>query len=130
MELSQAMNSPPKLLIVDDNDEILNTLETFLTKKKYQVVMATNGLEALKILDAANDDFDLVITDLVMPNISGVAVTSVIKKRKPDLPVVAITGYGEEPEALAREVNADVVMEKPFKLDELEGHILHLLNDT
>jgi len=78
-------------------------------------------------MEAAKDEFNLVITDLVMPNISGVAVTAIIKKQNPKMPVIAITGYGEQPEALAKEVHADIVMEKPFKLDVLEKNIKQLL---
>jgi DNA-binding NtrC family response regulator len=120
----------PKLLLIDDNEEILSSLRAFFAKKNYVVESATNGLDALKIIEAAADDFDLVITDLVMPNISGVAITAIIKKRNPKIPVIAITGYGEQPEALAREVHADVVMEKPFKLNMLEDHISKLLKKT
>ena len=116
-----------RLLIIDDNEEILTTLKSFLSKKNYFVVSASNGLDALKLIEAAGDDFDLVITDLVMPNISGVAVTAIIKKQDPNLPVIAITGYGEQPEALAKEVHADIVMEKPFKLNSLENNISKLL---
>jgi CheY-like chemotaxis protein len=117
----------PKLLLIDDNEEILTSLKRFLSKKNYTVVTASNGLDALKLLEAATDDFDLVITDLVMPNISGVAITAIIKKQNPAIPVIAITGYGEQPESLAREACADLVMEKPFKLDKLESYILKLL---
>jgi DNA-binding NtrC family response regulator len=116
-----------RLLIIDDNEEILISLKNFLSKKNFQVVIATNGLDALKLMEAAKDDFDLVITDLVMPNISGVAVTAIIKKKNTKMPVIAITGYGEQPEALAREVHADIVMEKPFKLDALEKAVKRLL---
>ena len=84
-------------------------------------------MDALKLLEAATDDFDLVITDLVMPNISGVAITTIIKNQNPTIPVIAITGYGEQPESLAREAHADLVMEKPFKLEKLESHISRLL---
>ena len=114
-------------MIIDDNEEILTSLKNFLSKKDYDVMSASNGLDALKLIEAATDDFDLVVTDLVMPNISGVAITAIIKKQNPKMPVIAITGYGEQPEALAREVNADAVMEKPFKLDLLEKHISELL---
>ena len=116
-----------RLLIIDDNEEILVSLKSFLSKKGYFVVSASSGLDALKLLEAATDDFDLVITDLVMPNISGVAITAIIKKQNPAIPVIAITGYGEQPESLAREAHADLVMEKPFKLDKLESYILKLL---
>ena len=121
------MNKKYRLLIIDDNEEILTSLKNFLSKKDYDVMSASNGLDALKLIEAATDDFDLVVTDLVMPNISGVAITAIIKKQNQKMPVIAITGYGEQPEALAREVNADVVMEKPFKLDLLEKHISELL---
>ena len=121
------MNRKYRLLIIDDNEEILVSLKNFFSKKNYNVISASNGLDALKLIEAATDDFDLVITDLVMPNISGVAVTAIIKKKNPKMPVIAITGYGEQPEALAKEVHADIVMEKPFKLNALESNILKLL---
>ncbi len=50
------------------------------------------------------------------------------KKEFPGIPVVAITGYGEQPEALALEANADLVLEKPFDLDDLEQSIVNLLS--
>ncbi len=121
------MDRKYQLLVIDDNEEILTSLKRFLSKKNYNVVSASNGLDALKLLEAATDDFDLVITDLVMPNISGVAITAIIKKQNPAIPVIAITGYGEQPESLAREARADLVMEKPFKLEKLESHISRLL---
>jgi len=124
------MSLIPKLLLIDDNEEILISLKRFLSKRNFDVMSASNGLDALKLLEVTTHDFDLVITDLVMPNISGVAVTTIIKKQNPNMPVIAITGYGEEPEALAREANADIVMEKPFKLDVLESNILNLLKKT
>ncbi len=123
----QQVDKKYRLLVIDDNEEILVSLKGFLNKKGYEVVSASNGLDALKLLEAATVDFDLVITDLVMPNISGVAITAIIKKRNPAIPVIAITGYGEQPESLAREAHADLVMEKPFKLDKLESHISKLL---
>ena len=121
------MPTQHRLLIIDDNEEILASLKTFLSKKGFDVVAASNGLDALKLYEAAYDNFDLVITDLVMPNIGGVALISIFKKRTPDLPVIAVTGFGEQPESLAREAQADVVLEKPFKLDELEKIVKELL---
>ena len=125
-----AMQKPYRILIIDDNEEILVSLKSFFDKKEYNVTIASNGLDGLKLYEAARDDFDLVITDLVMPNISGVALISIFKKRSPHLPVIAITGYGEQPESLAREAQADVVLEKPFKLEELEVIVRKLLDDV
>jgi DNA-binding NtrC family response regulator len=121
------MPTQHRLLIIDDNEEILASLKTFLSKKGFEVVVASNGLDALKLYEAAYDNFDLVITDLVMPNIGGVALISIFKKRTPDLPVIAVTGFGEQPESLAREAKADVVLEKPFKLEDLENIVRELI---
>ena len=121
------MNNPYRLLIIDDNKEILTALTDFLSKKKYDVVSASDGLDALKLLETEQQGFDLIITDLVMPNISGVGLISIIKKKFPDLPVIAITGWGEHPEALATEAQANRVLEKPFDLSELDTVIRELL---
>jgi len=122
------MNKPSKLLIVDDDEEIQSTLKDFLIKKGYEVFSASDGLEGLKLLETEEPGFDLVITDLVMPNISGVGLIAIIKKKFPGLPVIAITGWGEHPEALASEVQADQVLEKPFGLSELEKSLKKLLS--
>ncbi len=120
------MSKKYKLLIIEDDQEILSGLYSFLTRHKYQVATAADGLEGLQMFDTEKEGYDLVITDLVMPNISGIGVISIIKEKYPDTPVIAITGMGEHPEALAIEANADVVIEKPFDLTELENHITEL----
>ena len=122
------MVNPYRLLIIDDNKEILTALTDFLIKKKYDVVSASDGLDGLKLIETGQQGFDLVITDLVMPNISGVGLISIIKKKFPDLPVIAITGWGEHPEALATEAQANLVLEKPFDLSELDTVIRELLS--
>jgi DNA-binding NtrC family response regulator len=122
------MNKTSKLLIIDDNKEILDAIYDFLSKKKYDVVPASNGLEGLKLIENEKQGFDLVITDLIMPDISGVALISIIKKKYPGTRVIAITGWGEHPEALATEAEADYVLEKPFELSELEKLIRKLLS--
>ena len=122
------MDKPYKLLVIDDNKEILNALYDFFSKKKYEVVSASDGLDGLKLLETEKQGFDLIITDLVMPNISGVGLISIIKKKYPDMPVIAITGWGEHPEALATEAQADRVLEKPFELSELDTLIRELIS--
>lgn len=121
------MGKQDKILIIDDNEDVLSTLYQFLSHRQYQVVQATNGLDALKLFDAEADGFDMVITDLVMPSISGVAIIAIVKEKKPGIPIIAITGWGEHPEALATEAKADAVLEKPFELMELEKLVKKLL---
>jgi DNA-binding response OmpR family regulator len=121
------MDKPLKLLIIDDNEEILAALYDFFSKENYVVASALDGLDGLKLLEAEKQGFDLVITDIVMPNISGVGVISIVKKKYPDTPIIAITGWGEHPEALAIEAQADLVLEKPFELSTLNESIKDLL---
>ena len=121
------MSSPPKVLIIDDTEEVLFALCKFFKQKGYDVISASNGLDGLKMIEAEKEHLDIIITDLVLPNIGGVAVISIVKKKYPSLPVIAITGWGEHPEALAKEAKADLVMEKPFKLPELENAVRELL---
>lgn len=121
------MGSAYKVLIIDDTEEVLSALCKYFKQKGYEVLSASNGLDGLKMIESDKDDLDMIITDLVLPNISGVAVISIVKKKYPKLPVIAITGWGEHPEALAKEAKADLVMEKPFKLPELEKAARDLL---
>jgi DNA-binding response OmpR family regulator len=121
------MQKKYKILIIDDSEEILKTYRKFFSKKKYLVSTASNGLDGLKILQTEQNDFDLIITDIVMPNISGVGIISIVKKKFPDILVIAITGWGEHPELLASEAEADLVLEKPIDLMELEKRIVNLI---
>ncbi len=116
--------------MIDDNQEILAGLMNFLSRKGYEVVTAPDGLEGMKIIEADREGFDLVITDVVMPYVSGVGIIAVIKQRSPVTPVIAITGMGEHPEKLAWEANADSVLVKPFELKDLRKHIEDLLSKT
>jgi DNA-binding NtrC family response regulator len=120
------MAKKPKLLVIDDSKETVAGLKSFLSQK-YEVITAYNGLDGLKAFEENEAGIDMVITDLVMPEISGVGVISIIKKKYPGTPVVAITGWGEHPGALATEAEADLVLDKPFELMDLDRHILEIL---
>lgn len=122
------MDKTYRLLVIDDSQEILVALSKYFTKKNYDVVTAADGLDGLKLIKTDAKGFDLVITDLVMPDISGVGIISIIKEKYPETPVVAITGWGEHPEALAIEAQADHVLEKPFDLQELNQLVEDLLS--
>jgi DNA-binding response OmpR family regulator len=118
------MNKKTILLIEDDLD-VLSMMTKHLKHFGYEVLVATDGMEGLKRLET--DRFDLVITDIVMPYVSGIGVVRAVKEKMPQTPVIAITGYGKEPEAAAMERKADLVLAKPVKMSVLKGHIARLI---
>jgi len=115
-----------RILIIDDSKETIDGLGSFF-REKYDVLTACNGLDGIKEFDNSDGCVDLVLTDLVMPDISGVGVISVIKKKSPELPIIAMTGWGEHPGALARDAKVDLVLNKPFELEDLDRHVAELL---
>jgi len=120
------MEKKYRILIIDDSKETVNGLEAFFSEK-YEVSTACNGLDGIKEFDNSDGCMDLVLTDLVMPDISGIGVISVIKKKSPELPIIAMTGWGEHPGALARDAKVDMVLNKPFELEDLDRHVAELL---
>ena len=113
------------ILIIEDDPDVLSMMVRHLEHLGYRVITAADGMEGLKKIDSEN--YDLVITDIVMPYVSGVGVVSAIKSKRPGIPVIAVTGYGKEPEAAAMEKNADMVLAKPVKISLLKDYILDLL---
>ncbi len=124
------MTNPKRLLIVDDNEDILSTFYEFFNSMGYEVKTAVDGFVALKLLRDEALFFDCLITDLVMPNISGVGLISIVKKEFTHLKIIAITGYGDQPGALASEAKADIVLFKPIDLFKIEDTVASLLSDN
>jgi CheY-like chemotaxis protein len=108
-----------RILVVDDNENIREMLEDFLNFEGHKPVLAKDGKEALKIF--SEQDFDIVITDLGMPGMSGWELTDQIKQRKPEIPVVVITGWGAQLSAGdLKENKVDMILSKPFSLDRVK----------
>lgn len=113
------------ILVIEDDPDVLAMLVKNLSHAGYDVIEAVDGLEGLKKVGAGR--YDLVITDIVMPFVSGVGVVSALKQKRPGVPVIAITGYGKEPETAAMEKNADLVLAKPVKISFLIEQIARLI---
>ncbi len=102
-----------RILIIEDDTALAEILADFLKLRGgYDVRTAADGLEGLKLLKKAS--FDLVITDITMPYVSGIGILTILKRDYPEIPVIAITGYGDEVKSLAEEKKADVVLSKPL----------------
>ena len=81
-----------KILIIDDEKAICNTLKEILSYEKYEVDIANDGAEGIKKAETGN--YDLVLSDIKMPKMDGIEVLQKLQEMNPDLPVVMISGHG------------------------------------
>ncbi len=117
----------PSILIVDDEPSILQSLGGLLTDEGFEVIAATNGYEALKIIGAESPD--LVLLDIWMPGIDGIETLKEIKKSHPILPVIIISGHGTiETAVRATKLGAYNFIEKPLSIDKVIVTINNALN--
>jgi CheY-like chemotaxis protein len=114
------------ILVVEDDLDVLSAIVKNLEHAGYRIITANDGMEGLKKIKSGG--YDLVITDIVMPYVSGTGVVSALKESNPHIPVIAITGYGEIPETMAVEQKADLVLSKPVRMFDLKKHIAKLLD--
>jgi two-component system cell cycle sensor histidine kinase/response regulator CckA len=112
------------ILVVEDEDMVRSVAERALSRQGYQVRTASNGEEALDILDQVGADepnggFDLLISDVMMPTMDGPTMVSHARERFPDLPILFMSGYAEE--QLRRSINLGNVsfLAKPFSVQQL-----------
>jgi len=109
-----------RILVVDDDENILNLEKTILEQKGFDVIGAGGGAEALRLL--ADRDFDLVLLDVMMPEVDGFTVCRKIKEdpRLKDIPVIFLTARGGG-EALAEGFESGAIMyiNKPFTANKL-----------
>jgi len=113
------------VLVIENEKDIRLLLSDILTSGGHRVASASDGIEALQIFE--NEYFDLVLTDLGMPAMSGWEVASTIKKMAPDVIVVIITGWGSELDDHELEKSGvDMVVSKPFRV----GQILNLVQEA
>nr|HID59221.1 diguanylate cyclase [Desulfobacterales bacterium] len=117
-----------KVLGVDDDPYILKILGEMLARFGCKYTLARDGVEALEILE--KDKFCIVITDICMPRMDGIALTKEIRKRYPYIDIIIITGYDTEYTYtdVIRKGASDYIS-KPFNIDELEAKIRRILRE-
>ncbi len=106
------------ILLVDDEVNILSSISWVLTKNNFEVTTAADGKEAIDLLQA--NRYDLVITDLVMGKVDGIAVLQKAKTLYPDIGVIVLTGYGNVRSAVETlKLGADDYLQKPCDFEDL-----------
>lgn len=112
--------------MVEDDEMILRTLEFRLKKDGYQITLARDGKEALEKIK--NNFYSLIITDLMLPFVTGMEVISYVKSNQPELPVIVLSGADEEGTIMdAFKLGADDFIAKPFSPGELTLRVKRLL---
>jgi CheY-like chemotaxis protein/DNA-binding XRE family transcriptional regulator len=114
-----------KILIIDDEQDICETLYSFLAPHNYKVFMAFNGQMGLEYFDEVKPD--MVLLDLSMPDIDGIDVLKIIRKIS-DVPVLVITAHPEDVVDIhAGDLHIEGYIEKPFSLEKILNSIKHIL---
>ncbi len=122
------MSKQPKILIVDDSQELLDIMCEYLETCGYTVHMTTESKDALRLIAATG--YDIIVSDIHMPEMDGLELMARIKNKHPGLPVVLITGYSvSEARKIAMEKGADAFVEKPFHMKEIIDVVANLLNN-
>jgi two-component system response regulator PilR (NtrC family) len=116
----------PRILVVDDEESIREFLEIMLKKEGYEVTCAEDGAKARDVL--AKKSFDMVISDLQMPNMTGIELLKFVKESYPELVFMMITAFGTTESAVeAMKMGAYDYLTKPFKIDEVRMNIQNAL---
>ncbi len=100
-----------------------------LKKLGYTVVTKTNSLEALVEFQKGPENFDLVITDMTMPNLTGVELSQKLLETRPDLPIILCTGYSEKIDAqMAKSLGIRGFLMKPLAIRDMANTVREVLD--
>jgi DNA-binding NtrC family response regulator len=119
------MKDKPTILVVDDNQDLLETFAMILKRRGYRVQTAGDGLSAINKFKEQN--FDVTLMDIVMPEMNGVDAFKKIKEIQPEAPIILMTAYSDE-ELIqnAKNEGARQIIHKPIHIDQL----IDLINET
>ena len=120
------------IVLIDDNEDIRDLISAFLPEEKYFVFSTSNGNAGLEYIK--NNDVDLLITDILMPDISGLEVINEAISIKPRLKIIAISGGGaidtKQYFSLASGLGARKVLSKPFVAEDLLSILKELFSES
>ena len=112
------MTNEPAVLVVDDNEDLLETFSLILRRRGFRVEIAGDGLAAVDLYRQQN--FDVILMDIVMPKMDGIEALRKIIKMDPEAKVILMTAYSEEESIqIAKSEGARRLIRKPVKIDQL-----------
>jgi len=107
------------ILLVEDEAMVRAVAERALARQGYKILTATNGEEGLEMIETADEPIDLVISDVVMPTMDGPSMARAARAKRPDLPIIFMSGYAEE--QLRKSIDLDNIgfLPKPFSVQQI-----------
>ena len=125
-EESSAWSGGGRILLVEDEDMVRAVAERALTRQGYAVVTASDGDEGLEAM-RQNPDFDIVVTDVVMPAMDGPAMAREIREMTPGIPVLFMSGYAEEQLRKGIDLEGMYFIAKPFSVAQIAAKVGEVL---
>ncbi len=120
-----------KILLVDDEEAIIRMEQQMLERLGYIVTIRTGSVDALEAFKANPDSFDLVLTDMTMPNMTGVRLAGELKKTRPDIPVILCTGFSYQiNDEKSKALGIQGFVMKPVVMRELAETIRKVLDNS
>ena len=120
-----------RILVVDDEDSLRRLLKAVLERAGHEVTTAGDGFEAVRLVDA--EPFDLVVTDLIMPEMEGIATIQQLRRLAPDTKIIAMSGGGRGSAGdyldLVKQLGAAMTLLKPFTPEGLLDAVAQTLAD-
>ena len=116
-----------RILVVEDEEPVRAVVVRLLAAEQYEVLQAGNGDEAIVCLERAGDGVDLVLSDVVMPGLSGAKFAERLAERYPALPVIWMSGYPREAAFVGREPGESIFLQKPVHPDHLLATVVRTL---
>lgn len=112
----------PRILLIDDEVAFANNLQKLLSKRGYDVIVAYSGSDALNIV--GENEFDVIILDMKMPEMNGIATLKKIKQKTPHVEVVILTGHGSIESGIeGMQLGAFDFLIKPVRIDDLQEKV-------
>ncbi len=116
-----------RVMIIEDDEEMRSLLRDFFEEEGFETDSVDNGVDALEKL--SGDHFDLVITDIRMPGLTGLDILPTIRKLSPEIPIIVMTAYGsDDVRHRSLERGATIYLEKPIHLSRLRTVIREMVS--
>lgn len=129
-EQTEPLGGNERVLVLEDNEEVQKFICDSLEMKGYKVTAFTNPLDALSFVREQNANFDLLISDIVMPHMSGVSFYEKLKEIIPSIKVLFISGYPDLPQIEREILNKKIFLSKPFTVSELLNKVREVLDNS